>query len=423
MLAQSTDQPLADFLASDANSAAADDFVGAALRAVRAHLGMDIAFVSEFIAGRRYFRHIDSAARHSPIAVGQSDPFEQGYCKFVVDGVLPQLIPNTADVPIAAAMPVTAAFPIGAHLSVPIRLADGTVYGTFCCFSHAPDASLNARDLQTITAFANLVAYRIDADLRAAALRRERVARVRRLFDDGVLSIVYQPIVDLVRRAPVGFECLARFAAEPMQGPDKWFSEAADMGLGIELELAAVTAAVQDFMSIPGDCYLSVNVSPAAVMSGKLGAALAAGIAQRIVIEVTEHAAVADYEQLQQALEPLRAQGMRLAIDDVGAGFASMRHVLNLKPDLLKLDVSLTRNVDGDAGRLAMAAALVTFAERTGCKVVAEGVETAAELDALRTVGVPFGQGYFLGRPAARAERGPYDDGRPASSAAAVVHA
>lgn len=401
MITEAADHPLAEFLAGNTDGTKVDDFIGAALHTVRAHLGMDIAFVSEFKAGRRYFRYVDSAARPTPIEVGQSDPFDQGYCKFVVDGVLPQLIPNTANVPAATAMPLTAAFPIGAHASVPIRLADGTIYGTFCCFSYSPDESLNARDLHTITAFAKLVSDRIDRDLKTNALRQERIARVRRLFDRSVLSIVYQPIFNLAQHTRVGLECLSRFAAEPRQSPDRWFAEAADVGLGTELELAAVAAAVRDFESVPDNCYLSLNVSPAAVMSGNLETALAGGIPKRFVLEVTEHAAVEDYEQLSRALERLRTKGMRLAVDDVGAGFASMRHILNLKPDLIKLDISLTRGIDGDTGRLAMSAALVTFAERTGCMVVAEGVETQAELETLRNIGVHFGQGYLLGRPSA----------------------
>lgn len=394
----SSDHPLSAFLA-DSIESTADDFVGAALRAVRAHLGMDVAFVSEFNAGRRYFRHVDAAAYEAPIAVGQSDPLDAGYCKFVVDGLLPQLMPNTADVPLAAAMPVTAAIPIGAHISVPIRLSDDTVYGTFCCFSYSPDASLNARDLQTMAAFADLVAYRLDRDLKTAALQQERIARVRRLFDHGILSVVYQPIFNLALPALVGFESLSRFTMEPRQTPDKWFSEATDVGLGVDLELAAVRAAMQGFAPAPQDYYLSVNVSPASVMSGNLAAVLEDSVPERLVLELTEHASVEDYQQLRRALEPLRAKGIRLAIDDVGAGFASMRHILSLSPDIIKLDMSLTRNVNADSGRLAMAAALVAFAERTGCRVVAEGIEYQDELETLRNVGVHCGQGYLLGRP------------------------
>lgn len=394
----SPEQPLSALLA---NSAAGndDDFVGAALRAVRAHLGMDVAFVSEFKAGRRYFRYVDAAAYEAPIAVGQSDPFDAGYCKCVVDGLLPQLIPNTADVPRAAAMPVTSAFPIGAHISVPIRLSDGTVYGTFCCFSYSPDESLNSRDLQTIHAIADLVSYRLDQDAKSAARQQSRIADVRRLFDPGVLSVVYQPIFDLASPAPVGFESLSRFAVEPRQTPDKWFSQAADIGLGVDLEFAAVRAAVQDFKAAPEECYLAVNVSPAAAISSKLAPAVEDLAPQRLVLEVTEQASVEDYPELRRALDPFRAEGVKLAIDDVGAGFANMRHILNLGPDFIKLDMSLTRGVNGDSGRAAMAAALVTFAEKTGCKVVAEGIETLAELETLRNVGVHCGQGYLLGRP------------------------
>jgi EAL domain-containing protein (putative c-di-GMP-specific phosphodiesterase class I) len=394
-----SDEPFSAFLANNAETGD-DDFVGAALRAVRSHLGMDVAFVSEFKAGRRYFRQVDAAAKDVPIRAGESDPFDVGYCKFVVDGVLPQLIPDTAEVPAAAAMPVTTAFPIGAHISVPIRLSDGTVYGTFCCFSYSADHSLNNRDLQTIRAFADLAAQRIDRNLTVESQRQQRVAQVRRLFDRGALSIVGQPIYKLATQTIVGFECLSRFAAEPVRSPDRWFSAAADVGLGVELELASVSAAMRDFETVPGEYYLSVNVSPAAVMSGNLLAALANAIPARTMLEVTEHASVEDYQQLRHALEPFRAKGIRLAVDDVGAGFASMRHILSLKPDIIKMDTSLTRDVDSDPGRLAMAAALVTFAERTGCQVVAEGIETDAELKTLRDLGMHYGQGYLLGRPA-----------------------
>nr|WP_247655455.1 EAL domain-containing protein [Stutzerimonas frequens] len=91
---------------------------------------------------------------------------------------------------------------------------------------------------------------------------------------------------------------------------------------------------------------------------------------------------------------------MRLAVDDAGAGYASFRHILKLKPDVIKLDASLIRNVDSDTGCRALAAALIRFAEETGCKVVAEGVETQEELAMLRRLEVNKAQGYLLGRPA-----------------------
>jgi EAL domain-containing protein (putative c-di-GMP-specific phosphodiesterase class I) len=118
------------------------------------------------------------------------------------------------------------------------------------------------------------------------------------------------------------------------------------------------------------------------------------------VLEITEHVSIAGYTEFKHSLEVLRARGVRIAVDDAGAGYASFRHILNIQPDIIKLDMSLTRNVDSDSGRRALASALIRFAQETGCEIIAEGVETAAELDTLRALGVTRAQGYYLGRPA-----------------------
>ena len=117
------------------------------------------------------------------------------------------------------------------------------------------------------------------------------------------------------------------------------------------------------------------------------------------MIEITEHAPVADYDALAQAIRPLRAHGVRLAVDDAGAGFASLRHILRLSPDVIKLDRALTAEIDSDAPREALAAALILFASRIGSTVVAEGIEREEELRTLRNLGVLYGQGYYLARP------------------------
>lgn len=117
------------------------------------------------------------------------------------------------------------------------------------------------------------------------------------------------------------------------------------------------------------------------------------------MLEITEHAHVEDYNCLLQAIEPLRARGVRLAVDDAGAGYSSLQHILQLQPDLIKLDIGLTRSIDLDPARRALASALVSFARETGSHIIAEGVETASELAALRSIGVDKAQGYFLGRP------------------------
>jgi len=212
-------------------------------------------------------------------------------------------------------------------------------------------------------------------------------------------GVVYQPIVHLVENRIVGHEALARFSAEPQRTPDKWFDEAGQVGLQQELEVALIEAALKGMDRLPPDSYLSLNVSPDTILAGALDNVLAHQPMVRLMLEVTEHACVQDYALLAEALEPLRSKGLRLAVDDAGAGYASFRHILKLKPDVIKLDSSLIRNIDSDTGSRALAAALIRFAEETGCKVVAEGVETREELAMLRRLEVNKAQGYLLGRP------------------------
>lgn len=388
--------PLAAALVADGDPAT--DKVDGILKAVRAHLGMDVAFVSEFLDGRRYFRNIDSAGA-APMEVGDSSPFDEGYCQRVVDGRLPQLIPDTAMVPEAMAIPVTTALPVGAHLSVPIRLRDGQVYGTFCCVSYAPDTSLNDRDIGVMRAFADLTAIEIQREVDARRERDDALRRINAAIDEQQMSLAYQPIYTLDAHRIAGLECLARFSAAPQRSPDVWFAEATNVGLGVRLELAAFQMALASLPLLPAGVHLAVNVSPAAVLTGEVAHALDGVLAGRIILEVTEHAAIDDYEELSTALAGVRAKGVRLAVDDAGAGYASFRHILNLRPDIIKLDMSLTREIDRDVARRALAAALIGFARETGSLIVAEGIETVSELDAVRALGAHMGQGYYLGRP------------------------
>ncbi|MEN0105736.1 MAG: EAL domain-containing protein, partial [Pseudomonas sp.] len=135
------------------------------------------------------------------------------------------------------------------------------------------------------------------------------------------------------------------------------------------------------------------------VYSGRLPPLLQNLPPRRLVLEITEHAAVADYVRLEQALAPFRQRGVRLSIDDTGAGYASMRHILELSPDIIKLDMSITQGINNDFKRRALASSLIAFARETGSSVVAEGVETREELETLRALGVHKIQGYLLGRP------------------------
>ncbi len=360
---------------------------------------MDVAFVSEFRADQRVFRYVDAASQDSPVCAGGAGPLEESYCQRVVDGRLPGLIHDASEVPAAMELPVTAALPVGAHMSVPIRLRDGQVYGTFCCFSYTPDHSLTDRDLAVMHVFADLTADQIEAELETKQRNAEIVDRLRAVIAGEGLAMAFQPIVDIGHGEPIGFEALARFSGTPTRGPELWFAEAAGIGLGVELEAAAVQLALAGLPHLPPQAYLAINVSPATVMSGQLDALLREVPANRIILEVTEHAAIEAYEQLGAALSVFRQRGLRVAVDDAGAGYASFRHILRLRPDIIKLDMALTRDIDQDPARRALASALITFAGNTRSTIVAEGVETAAELHTLQQLGVTAAQGYYLGRP------------------------
>ncbi|SDQ54198.1 EAL domain, c-di-GMP-specific phosphodiesterase class I (or its enzymatically inactive variant) [Pseudoxanthomonas sp. CF385] len=399
------DRRIHDELLSDAwleggpGAAAIGRNVDRMLDAVRRHLDMDVAFVSEFNGRDRVFRHVVSRLDPAPIRPGDSSPLEEGYCMRVVEGQIPQLIPDTAAVPLLAHIPETALVPIGAHLSVPIQLRDGRVYGTFCCFSLASNLSLSQRDLQMMRAFADLLAYQIDGDLDAVHAHEEKVARVTAVLELGQPHVVYQPVYRSSERRIIGVECLSRFKLEPQRTPDVWFAEAREIGLGVRLELNAILSALDGLRGIPGDFYVALNVSPQTIISGGIDGYIDDLDPHRVVLEITEHSLVDDYGLLNNRLAPLREAGVRIAVDDAGAGYASMRHVLAIHPDIIKLDLSLTRDIDSDSPRRALAAALIEFARQTQSHVVAEGVETASELEALQALGVDDVQGYHLARP------------------------
>jgi len=218
-------------------------------------------------------------------------------------------------------------------------------------------------------------------------------------IDAGQPSLVFQPVVDLQDRRVIGVEALARFLLEPQHPPDAWFDAAHRVGLGVDLELTAVRKAIRAAASLPRHVYVAVNVSPEAVLASGFDAMLADAAAEQLVLEITEHARVDDYAALREALAPARGRGVRIAIDDVGAGFASLRHVLRLDPEIIKLDHEITRGVEHDAGRAKLVGGLIAGASAVSTLVVAEGIETEAQLRRLLELGVRGGQGYFIGRP------------------------
>lgn len=374
------------------------------LRAVRTHLGMDVGFISEFHDGRRVFRHVETLEGKECIEVGGSDPLEESYCHWIAEGKLPRLIRNPRDHPFTAQFAVTEALPVGAHLSVPIRLRDGQVYGTFCCFSFVADQSLTERDLAIMEAFAQVAADLIQNSIDRDRARQTKLSKVKEMLRSRELEMVYQPAIRLDATCIEFVEALARFRSKPYQEPNRWFAIAAEVGLGVELELLAVRMALQGLSQLPAGTAVSINVSPDTVVSDDLTAILTSAPMDRIILEITEHETVANYELLISALAPLRSRGLRIAVDDTGAGHSSFRHILKVRPDLIKLDMSLVQRIDTDPARRALASALIAFARDIGSELVAEGVETDAELNALTKLGVKVAQGYLLSEPLQQSE-------------------
>ena len=398
-MAQTNVSPLRPYLQADPGDAATDTLnpIDRILDAVRNHLGMEIAFASRIADGKREFTHL-RADCPVPVSVGDAEPLEQTLCQLVLDGVLPALMHDASQHEAALPMPITLGLPVGSHLNVPLRLSDGSIYGTFCCVSRQPDWSLTERDMGTLRAFAELASHLIESDLCESRQRAVVCGRIGEVLSGEGITILHQPIHDLLSGTPIGVECLARFSDCSERGPDCWFAEAGEVGLAIELELMAVRSALQTLRHVPAPCYVAINVSPATVISGALEGLIKDVPAGRLVIEVTEHDQVSDYALLRAALQPLRRHA-RIAIDDVGAGYAGLRHLVDLQPDILKLDMSLTRDIGSDPARKALAHALVHFAQAIGCSLVAEGVETEAERRTLAELRVQFAQGYLFSHP------------------------
>lgn len=389
---------LADMLSAAPNERGTELFLQRALAAVRTHLGLQVAYISEFEGNDSVFRVVDAPGLEHLAKPGDRRSLDDVYCRHILAGRLPELIPDTAAEPIAMGLPITAAVPIGAHVSVPLRMPDGAVYGMFCCLGPASDPSLNARDLATMRTFAELAAFEIAEERNRRTAREATIARIGAAIAAG-RSCVYQPIWNLCDRRPIGFEALARFAAEPVRGPDQWFAEAAAVGLGPDLELAAIDTAIDGLPYLPAPLYLAVNASPATVIDPRFARLFESLPLDRLVLEITEHDAIADVDAINMALLPLRARKMRVAVDDAGAGYSGLQQILSLKPDLIKLDRALIQDIHRDPAKRSLAVALASFARATDSQLIAEGVETEAELAMLRTAGIENIQGYLLGRP------------------------
>ncbi len=239
-----------------------------------------------------------------------------------------------------------------------------------------------------------------DPDDVAAASLRARRGRVQAMIDDlYVIRPVFQPIVRLDGLDIVGYEALSRMHIDPRMGPDRWIAEANTVGLGVDLEAECIRRALTVGVMLDRDRYLSVNASPRLIASGMLDDLMPDGPLHWLMLEITEHDQVSDYAHLTVCLAGLRARGVRVAIDDLGAGHSSLRHITGLSPDFAKLDREFVVDVDRDHVKQALLRSMVAFTRETSCALIAEGIETHAQWVTLRDLGVTLGQGYAFQRP------------------------
>lgn len=233
---------------------------------------------------------------------------------------------------------------------------------------------------------------------RAAPPDPTLVPLVAGVLRDGAFHPVFQPVYSLLTGDLLSVEALTRFHPQPYRSPDKWFAAAAHAGLGADLELATIEAAINACECLSHTVSLSINASPGILADPRLHELLRA-TTRSLTVELTEHAVINDYHLLEEPLGRLRQAGVRIAVDDAGAGFASLHHIVELAPDIIKLDISLTQNVTSSPTRRALGGALIDFVHRTGAMLVVEGIEAESDLGIWVGLGADAVQGYLVGRP------------------------
>jgi EAL domain-containing protein (putative c-di-GMP-specific phosphodiesterase class I) len=369
--------------------------VDALLEKARVQLSLDQVVVGRFQDGLHVIVNA-AVGPGEPSMAGFAEVDDGSLARLVVDGLVPGAIQDVTAIPALASVKGIHDLQIRTHVGVPLRRPDGVLFGSLCAFAHVVKPGAGDDDLAALGVVARQIgAFLVDRD-RSEDEARLFVREFDAVMAGGGPQIVYQPVVALAELTPAGSEALSRFrgSARP---PDQWFVRATQAGRGPELELLAIRRALLGLRFAEG--FLSLNVSPSTVLLPEFVQIMKGEPLDRLVLEVTEHTQICDYGPLAEVLRPLRALGLRIAVDDVGAGFASMRHILMLAPEIIKLDLSLVHRISSDPRRRSLAAALLTFATDLGAVVIAEGVETASELDCLRELGVQYGQGFHLGRP------------------------
>jgi EAL domain-containing protein (putative c-di-GMP-specific phosphodiesterase class I) len=316
----------------------------------------------------------------------------------VLSGEIPSLLPDLRADPRTSHVPVVGELDIGSYAATPVTDSEGRVYGMLGCLGRQPCPSLHQSDGGFLRLLASFLTEFV-IDLRRLWDARTAVWRpIRELLDQGGPRMFFQPVVELATGRTVGVEALARFTGVS-QGPQDLFAAAAGVGLGLELETAAIRNALRVLPDMPPDVILAVNASPTTVSDGLIDVIVGTGTPQRVAVEITEHDHIGDDQDLLRPVEVLRGHGIHIAVDDVGSCYSGLEQLLQLRPEVIKMDYFITHDIHRDPARRAVAAGLTKVAAEIGGRVVAEGIESTAELDAVVEAGIAYGQGNLLGLP------------------------
>ena len=359
------------------------------LRLARVHLGLELAAVVEVIGDEVALRAVDCGQTTLNFLLGQRLPAEASYTQRILAGTLPAYLADTHWHPVTRDLATTRVHGVGSYAAAPV-----TPGVLIVCASGTATPGLDERATQ----FLALLAEVIGEQVRRGPLGE--AGRIHEALDGGRFRMVYQPIVDLCHGGVVGYEALARFDDPGFPTPAHAFEAASRAGIGVQLELLTMRSALKQLPAVPAGGRLNVNLSAEALMTPSVVDVLLHHAQYPLSVEITEHTQVPDYASLAEPLEHLRRAGVEIVVDDAGAGFANFVHLLKLRPSVIKLDIEIVRGVDRDPMRLALTRSLVGFAIEAKVALVAEGIETDGELQTLRALGVPFGQGFIVGRPA-----------------------
>lgn len=365
--------------------------------ALRRHLSMEVAFIGELTDRQRILRVVAAQGPDGPRS-GRADPEAESHCAQVVEGRLPEILGDISEHPTAAGLQAVRDLEIAAYIEVPLRLPGGELYGTLCCYDRTENNSLGERDLALMRAVAEVLGERIarrrKEDQEAYAFR----AALTSTLGSDAIQVAWQPIVRVNDRQPIGNEALARFPEIPQIATGEMFMMARRLTPDLNLDMQVLERVLAQRGKDDGGQLRFINAWPELLTESRFFD-LIKRAGKDVVIELVEDPATIPTEMLKQAAMRVRRYGLRVAIDDVGTGHSNLARLVEICPDYIKLDRSLIREIDRDPAKQALVATFVSFSERIGGQIVAEGVERAAELEVLADLRVPLAQGFYIGRP------------------------